>query len=64
MDICKSTKYNTEDLKNIKIKGKPLYCYTSGITSHVLTLHEHMGHLIQPKQCVLHLIKKHGSTPN
>ncbi len=33
-----------EELKNSKITGKPMCCYTASITSQVLQLHEHMGH--------------------
>jgi hypothetical protein len=33
-----------EELKEIKIKRKPIYCNTVSIASQVLRLHERMGH--------------------
>jgi hypothetical protein len=43
--------FDLEELKNIKIKGKAIYCNTASITSQVLQLHERMGHPAMEAMC-------------
>jgi hypothetical protein len=40
-----------EELQNIKIKGKAIYCNTASVTSWVLQLHERMGHPAMEAMC-------------
>ena len=40
-----------EELKEIKIKRKPIYCNTVSIANQVLRLHERMGHPSSEAMC-------------
>jgi hypothetical protein len=42
---------NLEELKEIKIKRKPIYCNTVSIANQVLRLHERMGHPATEAMC-------------
>jgi len=50
-----------EELKEIKIKRKPIYCNTASIANQVLRLHERMGHP-SSEACVLQLTLVLGRT--